>query len=331
MSVQAPKKRGRGRDFPDTREAIIRALYEGEQPVIAPTPEQLAEHPWSVLRASMDTYVVDYDDARHEYKIDGVDVPSVTQILDTTRNKPALQWWAFRVGMAGIVRAVQQRKLTYAQLQSWAWEPIIKPADHVGLDADTVEHKGKAKHAAERLVLELAHSPNHIKETKGTLGTSVHVAAEKLGISEEIPTIEDFPEDDRGYVQALARYWIAAECTVERQELILASKRFGFAGRCDKVARMPDGTLRLRDYKTSGGIYGDYDVQLSGYWIGYHEMGLHEQVGPLAGADLVHLMPDGSFNVVPATIDPGDFLVELLAFHQRRDADARIKHLGRTP
>lgn len=316
---------GRRREFADKRSELVISLHAA---LFGDEAKQ------TLLKPSMDTYVIEYEDARHYYKIDSEDVNSVTQVLDTIP-KPALMWWGFRVGLAGAIKLVQDRQISYAQLQSWAWEPVMRPRDWPGHDEFTEGPSGKERHAIEAIALDNKHSPNHIKEEKGTRGTSIHKAAEKLGDEGEVPDIGDFPEADRGYVQALARYFVQTEVQAGAQEVIVGSKRFGFAGRFDKVAVLPDGTRRLRDYKTSGGVYPEYDVQLSGYWIAYHEMGLQDRpeegFGPLTGADVVWLQPNGDFEVIPVTIEPVDFLLELLVWHQRRDRDDRVKALGRKP
>jgi hypothetical protein len=275
--------------------------------------------------------VIDYDDAKHEYKIDGVKVPSVTTILDAIEPKPALQWWSFRVGLAAVLQALVEDKLSTGTLLSWDPSVVIKPAEHEG-HADIV-WRGKGKRAKlksrlEVLIQDLKLDPYNKMRERGTVGDSIHAAAEQLGITETIPTIGNFPEADRGFVQALARYWVEQEPEVEQQEVIVASKRFGFAGRFDKIVRTPGGQRRFRDYKTSGGVYSSFDKQVSLYDLANRDMG---DARPVDGFDVVHLRPDGTYAVIPLSCDPADALVALLKFHQDRDLHARVKALGREP
>ena len=271
--------------------------------------------------------VVDYDDAKHEYKINGEKVPSVTKILDETMPKPALAWWSFRIGIAGIIRAIADSQVTTGQLMAWAWEPIISPAKFTEHPEVHVDQRGKAKHEAEKLMMAMKHHPNAIKEEKGSIGTSIHVAAEKLAMTGSVPTIEDFPEDDRGYVQALARWYMAAEPEFEHIEVIAASPTFKYAGRFDGIAKLKGTPGRsMLDYKTSGGVYDSFDVQLSGYDLAWLEMGNE----PLQGHFIIHLRPDGTYEQVPVTIDHADFLVQRLALEQGASRAARVKALGRS-
>lgn len=301
----------RSRDFIDTTTACL----------------ELLSNPGQALQGDAGTFTIGYDEAAHHYTLDGCDVPSVTQVLDATIPKGGLTWWGFRVGLAAAPRLLADKKLSMGQLMGYAWEPIIRPVDYP--DDEHVSINGsRASHMLERLSLAAGHSPNHIKSAKGTLGTSIHAAAQAADEG-NMPDIEDFPETDRGYVQAHARYMIASEAEAVTSELIVASKKLMYAGRFDVLVRLPNGTLRLRDYKTSASVYPEADVQLSAYWLAYHQMQLQDLYGPLDGADVVHLKPDGNFEVVPVVIDWPRFVTQLLAFHAQRRHHDHIKQLGR--
>jgi hypothetical protein len=270
---------------------------------------------------------IDYDDPKHRYHLNGVEVPSVTKVLETLP-KPALTWWGYRVGMAGIIRAFAENRLSLALLQSWEWEPVIKPAlylDHPDIELNPRTKKPRS--AIEALLGEIRHHPNAIKDDKATIGTSIHKAAEDLGITGQVPDVDEFPEDDRGYLQALARFWIAMDPEVVHQEVIVASWTHQYAGRFDLEARTKAHGYARYDFKTSGGIYSEYDVQMSGYDLASTEMGRE----PVEGNYLVWLQPTGDFEVVPTTTSHADFLVELVAMRQRADRDRRVKALGRKP
>lgn len=275
------------------------------------------------------TMVVDYDDAKHSYKIDGAKVPSATTILDATEPKPALQWWGFRVGMAAVLDLVQNRDLSMAMVQTWDPDFIVKPIDPDHPDA-VWRGKGarrKLKSACEVAVQEVKTDPYNRKAIKGTLGDSIHKMAETTALTGEIPDIDGFPEADQGYVQAFAKYFVTHEPEVELQEVIVASKRFGFAGRFDCVVRTLDGRRGMRDYKTSGGVYSSFDKQLSLYDIGWLESGQ----APLDFHEVVHLRPDGTYEIVPLAVDHADALVALLKLVQDADLAERLKALGRKP
>ena len=275
--------------------------------------------------------VIDFidDKDQHEYRIDGVKVPSVTTILDAIEPKPALTWWGFRVGLAAVQYALVNGDLSTAALLAWDPSVTIKPAEAPEGHPDIVM-RGKGKRAKpksrlENLAQDLKLDTYNRMREKGTIGTSIHVAAEKLGLEEVIPTIEDFPEADRGYVQALARYHVDQEPEIVEQEVIVASKRFGFAGRFDKLVRMPDDTLRFRDFKTSGGVYSSHDLQVCLYDLAWRDMGKPQ----VDGFDVVHLRPDGTYEIVPLVGNRADALVALLDFRQRNDRERRLKAIGR--
>lgn len=245
--------------------------------------------------------VIRYDDERHFYWIDGIRVPSVTQILGEAMPKPALTWWGFRVGMSVVTKAILDNELTWGELSSWSSpEAIVKPIEHEAHpDVVKDEKTGKLRSKAEALALKLRQHPNAIREERGTVGTSIHVAAEQTMISGALPNYADFPEADRGYVQALARWYVDTDPEPVEQEVIVACDRYGYAGRFDLERRASTGNLVRCDFKTSNGIYEEFHLQLALYDIAAMAMG-REQA---AGAELIHLRPDGSYTVIPVVLD----------------------------
>lgn len=268
---------------------------------------------------------IGFDEAKHEYRIDGVKVPSVTQINDATVPKPALNWWHFRVGLAGVVRLLADNNISYGMLQTSDPDNIIRP--QAGHPDSVLRGKGaraKWKSRLEKACQDAQHDPYNVVNRKGTTGTSVHDAAERLPAGTSAPS-ELYPEEDRVYIDALNAYFDEQEPDVEHIEQIVASKRFQYAGRFDTIIRTSRGTLRGRDYKTSNGVYPEMDMQMSGYDLAWREMGRE----PLEGWDLVWLRDDGTYEIVPCTVNHADFLVRLLAYHQTLDLTRRVKALGR--
>jgi hypothetical protein len=292
---------------------------------------QLYTHGSLIFPEKAEPIMVEFNESNHRYKIDGAEVPSVTTILDLTEVKAALTWWGFRVGLAMAIRAVQANKVSLGQLQSWSWEPVLKPAlyyaeGHPDVTVDpTKRGQPKPKHAIEHAAMDMRHHPNAIKEDRGSVGTSVHVAAEVLQLTGQVPDIGDFPEADRGYIQALAAYYLEQEPETEAQEVIVASRRFAYAGRFDTITRTLQGERRMRDYKTSGGVYSSFDKQLALYDIAYLEMGGE----PVDGHDVVHLRPDGTYVIVPMVVDHMDALAALLKHRTDKILKTRLKREGR--
>ena len=269
--------------------------------------------------------LIRYDDDKHRYWIDGVRVPSVTQILGDTQPKPALTWWGFRVGMSVIVKALLENKLTWGELSSWSSpEAIIKPVEHE-LHPDILRDakRNKLRSKVEQLALDLKQHPNAIKEERGTVGTSIHVAAEQTMISGALPNYADYPEADRGYVQALARWYVDTDPEPVEQEVIVASERYGFAGRFDLERRNRLGDLVRADFKTSHGIYEEFHLQLSLYDLA--AVGMDR--GQCAFSELIHLRPDGTYAVIPVAIDHARALCCVLAYWLAQPHRDRIKAL----
>ena len=269
--------------------------------------------------------LIRYDDDRHRYWIDGQPVPSVTQILGETQPKPALVWWGFRVGMSVIVKALLENRLTWGELSSWSSpEAIIKPVEHAEHpDVLEVVKTRKLRSKVEQLALDLKHHPNAIKEERGTVGTSIHVAAEQTMISGSLPNYSDYPEADRGYVQALARWYVDTDPEPIEQEVIVASARYGFAGRFDLERRSRLGDIVRADFKTSHGIYEEFHLQLSLYDLA--AIGMDR--GQAVSSELIHLRPDGSYSVIPVCIDHARALTCVLAYWLAQPHRARIKAL----
>jgi len=271
---------------------------------------------------------IEFFESNHRYKIDGEWVVAVSTVLDDTEVKDALTWWGFRIGMGAIVELLQLSDVSTAELLTTRWKPVVKPAEADGEpEVGRYGKQSKLKSHLEWKAQQRRLDPMSVMKAKGTIGTSMHVAAETLTDSGEIPDVMDFPEDDRGFLQGLARYWIDQEPEVLMKEVIVGSKRFGYAGRFDKIVRTPNGQIRMRDYKTSGGVYSSFDRQLSLYDLAYREMAGE----PLDGHDIVHLRPDGTYEVIPVTVDHQDALAALLKRAADKDLYSRIKKLGRTP
>ncbi len=266
--------------------------------------EDMATHEMASISAIVELEadrVIRYDDVKHHYWIDGERVPSVTQILGEAMPKPALTWWGFRVGMSVVVKALLEGKLTWGELSSWSSpEAIVKPIEHVDHpDVVLAPKTGKPRSKAEQLALDIRQHPNAIKEDRGTVGTSIHVAAEQTMISGSLPAYGEYPEADRGYVQALARWYVDTDPQPVEQEVIVACERYGFAGRFDLERRTRVGDLVRCDFKTSAGIYEEFHLQLSLYDLAAICMGRER----CTFAELIHLRPDGSYHVVPVALD----------------------------
>lgn len=153
-----------------------------------------------------------------------------------------------------------------------------------------------------------------VRDDAGTRGTSVHDAAELLAKEGVRPKLNDFPQEDRGYVQALANFWLDHKPEVVATEVITASLEHGFAGRYDLVA-VSHGRRVLYDYKTSGKVrpFAMF-CQLEAYELAEVELGRE----PTDARAVVRLGEDGSFEVAESCATAQDFLHLLWTFKSEK-------------
>lgn len=170
------------------------------------------------------------------YTVDGVVVPSVTQVLGCL-DKPALPWWGMTIGVEGVCTLAQN-----------------------GVDLDWADPKS--------IVSELtAHkiTVNHQRDKAASRGKDVHDALEAYMTDGVVPSLAAFPESERGYVQALAKWLWEIKPEFVRAEVIVGSARYGYAGRYDLLCRIGDDELVRCDLKTGRKIYEPAHLQLAAY------------------------------------------------------------------
>lgn len=225
------------------------------------------------------TPVVEFQaEPRRRYLVDGEPVPSVTQILGVL-DKPALVWWAMRVGVEGACELQESGSL---------------PADpDLAVKALT----------ARKLTV------NHVKTKAATRGTSLHDALEAYMRDGSVPMPAGFPEEDRGYVRALARAMLDLRPEPLRTEVIVGSAEHGYGGRYDLLCEMGDRTLRV-DLKTGKRVYETAHLQLAAYELAAVEMGEE----PTDEQAVLRLGEDGEYEFVVSRAAPADFLAVKAAF-----------------
>lgn len=185
-------------------------------------------------------FTISYTDEDHKYQIDGEPVTGVTTLLGACLPKGGLDWWAARLVCSGVVELAAR-----------------------GLYPEDAQD-------AEDLLRAHGLWFTQIKSDAAARGTAVHDAFERLGSGEKI-RLSDYGEQ-RGYVQAINKWWLERSPEMVAQELSVGSKRFGFAGRFDLLCRI-DGDLWLVDLKTSKRVYDSHHWQLGLYSFGCEEAG----------------------------------------------------------
>jgi hypothetical protein len=194
-------------------------------------------------------------------------VPSVSTILDKAISKN-LTGWAERLTVLGLSELSALRGTAYvARLGP---EAILKE-----LHAHGLRYYQSRDAAAER-------------------GTNVHRAMEMLAEG-TIPNLRDWPLEQRGYIQALAKFWRDYEPEVIHSELMVASWEFQYAGRLDLIAKTNRNPLpSVIDLKTSKAVRDSHHFQTAGYRRAADESGYY---APGVGA-VVRVGEDGAYEFV---------------------------------
>lgn len=191
-----------------------------------------------------------YYDKSHRYKLGkpdgtatqpGVDnklrfVPSVSTILDKTLPKN-LTGWAERLTVLGIINLAQLKGPEFVA--------------RLGPDAMLAElHATGGRYYQSR-------------DAAADRGTRVHTAFELLSEG-KVPNLRDWPLEQRGYIQAICKWWAEYDPTVIQSELMVASWEAQYAGRMDLLARLA-GEVVVIDLKTSKAVRESHHFQTAGY------------------------------------------------------------------
>lgn len=251
---------------------------------------------------------IEYDDDKHYYKVNGRDVPSVTQILDATLPKDALTWWGFRVGMGAVIELARQGKLTWTDIiaRHDSHEEILagEPSKiHAVARAGDPQMK-KPKTLVEAIAQDEKLDPNSVRNKAAGRGTGTHEALILLA-AEGMPIVDDLPEVQRGFVRGLLKWYLEQEPQFVEggvEQLVAYAPESvdscWYSGRFDLLTRDPDGALVLNDLKTGKELRADsWFRQLMGYKLAYEWMGF-EKIERLRS---ILCKADGTYAVYDAT------------------------------
>lgn len=203
------------------------------------------------------------------YHIEDQDLPSVTTILGAIA-KPALVKWAENTARAATIDAAAD---LYADLSKIAGAvPMSRPA----YIATLAGRLGKAK-AAER---ELAKAAE--------IGSQTHALIEwslRRALGQVVTRPATTPPAEWAFM-AFEDWAKSVDLQPIFIEQTVWSHTHGYAGTLDLVAKV-HGEITLIDFKTSKGIYAEYDLQSVAYQHALGEMG-H---GLPAGGGLIVRLP----------------------------------------
>lgn len=253
---------------------------------------------------------VSYRPEPRTYWVDGVEVPSVTQVLDIL-HKPALTWWGQKVAIAGVGQLLhegmegEETKTLYDELLMQDVDSVLK------------------RLTAAKLTV------NHVRDQAATRGSSVHQAFEDYYAHGIEPNPANYPPQEEGYVRGLIKFIEEVPLLRIETELMVGSKRHGYAGRLDLIAYLQEAwqvktgprTTRylpegqgIWDVKTSKSVYLSHKLQLSGYRESVEECGYGR-----SDYEVVILLRDnGTYDLILNDTKPYQFLSVLETYKALR-------------
>lgn len=287
-------------------------------------------------------YTIDYFTApRRKYEIDGEEAVSVTTVLECL-DKPALPWWGMKVGAEGVLELVKAGLLV----------PATHPLENHPTLAYTVDGQGYVAtvDAIVALLTQQKLTTNHVRDKAAVRGVNAHDAFELWASIGQVPDPNEYPLEERGYVQGLVNFIndTQGHFHPDDQEVIVGSKEHLFAGRYDlrahttgemrlvtsayttsgeirkrgpKYTTVPGGIKILGDVKTSKGIYGSHLLQLEGYEGASVECGYE----PTDARAVLHVTKDGLYEFKRARATYDDFLAILATYHALQRVEEALK------
>ncbi|MFI0469265.1 hypothetical protein ACH347_34765 [Saccharopolyspora sp. 5N102] len=223
---------------------------------------------------------VDYP-TYHRYKIDGKWAIGVTTALKGIPKDDALKRWAARLVAEHAVNNIYDVKRM--------------------IDAGGT---GPAIHYLKEL-------PNQRRNDAAVRGTEVHQLAERYIQGDEI----EVPEHLEPYVRGYAAYIEDFNPTTVHEELTVANRTHNYAGTLDSIQDIPGIGRALVDYKTSGGIYGEYALQCVAYRRAEVYLDADGDEQPMIPVDrvfILHIQPD-DYALIPVQADDNAFAAYLAA------------------
>lgn len=225
--------------------------------------------------------------ARRRYLLDGDEFDSVSSIVGTI-GAEGLIHWAEDHGARGGAKAQAM-----GELDGLGDEEIIERVRSLGLGAMAARDEAAAR------------------------GTAVHVAGERLAAGEPL-RLADYPVEWRGWMQGLARAWLALDPQGGEVEQIVCHPHHRYAGRFDRTAYC-GGALTLLDYKSGKGkVYDKAHFQTRLYEMARRACGLE----PVERIVIVGVDERGGFQLVDCEADEPDALALLLTFRAQRRINA---------
>lgn len=143
--------------------------------------------------------------------------------------------------------------------------------------------------------------PNQKRDSAAVRGTEVHALAEKYIKGEEI----EVDDAVRPYVDGYAAFIKDWNPVSVHEELVVASRKHGYAGTLDSIQDIPTLGRCLVDYKTGKGVYGETALQVAAYRYADVYLDADGEEQPMVSVEktfVLHIQPD-SYDLVPLVAD----------------------------
>jgi hypothetical protein len=172
----------------------------------------------------------------------------------------------------------------------------------------------------------LVNLPNEARNKAAVRGTDVHRLAERIIRGEEVEV------DGRlePYVESYIRFLDDYRGVAVHSELVVASRKYGYAGTLDSIQNIP-GLGRVQvDYKTGNGIYGKDALQVTAYQFADCCV-IDGEERPMVSLDasyILHIQPDG-YGFYPVKADEESFQTFLAVLEVYRRAVQKVRGTAR--
>lgn len=216
---------------------------------------------------------------------EGLEILSVTQALGTLDKSAPLSGYAARETLRGVSALLYRATPDVAELVRWAADPPI-------MSEAGDWSKGRIGELLKRERLTFRDRTSDAQDR----GTAVHKALENWIDERRIPNPADYRIQWRGYFRALAAWLSRDRPEFLESELIVGSRKHGYAGKRDTVARVrdPKRGLALLDAKTSKAVYPS---SMFRQLVAYDEGGIECGEAPTDSQGIVRLGSDGSWEI----------------------------------
>ncbi|GAA3878711.1 hypothetical protein GCM10022243_49280 [Saccharothrix violaceirubra] len=201
------------------------------------------------------------------------------------------------LGVTTVLKAVPK------ELVGWSARTVADfVVEHPGLLQDLIRDGG-----GDATRDFLAGLPFQQRNAAAVRGTAVHRLAERIMHGDEV----EVPDDLVPYVRSYIAFCDDWQPTALHSELVVASRKHGYAGTLDSILRIPVqglGVVQV-DYKTGNGVYGEVALQTAAYRyadVYLDEDGVEQPMVPVDGVYVLHVRPEG-YELMPLEAGPATF------------------------